>query len=391
MVIAQRLYESGYITYMRTDSFNLSQQSLAEAKAWINQELGAAYSSSAPRLFKTKSRLAQEAHEAIRPTRAANRPDTLALGRDEKRLYDLIWRRFIASQLPPAIFDAALAKIEATGQKTYLLKISGSILRFDGWLKLWPTKFSQKELPPLETNEPLKLLKIITEKHYTEPPPRYNEASLIKTLEAHGIGRPSTYAPIISVIQERNYVRKNEQRRFEPTEIGVLVTKILKEHFPQIVEIGFTAKIEEEFDEIAAGKENWRKVVQEFYQPFNENLTKKYEEVAKKDLTETTDIKCDVCGRPMIIKWGRYGKFLACSGYPECQNAKPLKEPPPSIGMKCPNCKEGEVVIRYTKQRRMFYGCSRYPKCDFSSWQNPAASRPQNDQNQGTKRKIRAD
>jgi len=388
MRLAQGLYEKGLITYMRTDSLSLSRESVFAAKEWIEKNFGKDYASQAPRFFKTKSRLAQEAHEAIRPTSVNLTIEKLKIeNSSEKKLYDLIWRRFVASQLPQAIFDSTRVEIEATGKlqtTNYKLQTTGSILRFDGFLKIWPQKFAaskeaslaqkgreEKELPELEENEPLKLIETKPLQHFTEPPPRYNEASLVKTLEKYGIGRPSTYAPIISVVQERNYVIKNEGRQFVPTEIGEAVNKLLVAHFPEIVDIGFTAKMEEELDEIAEGKINWRKVIKEFYEPFIKQLEAKIDIVEKIKLTEEkTDKVCDLCGKPMIVKYGRFGKFLACSGFPECKNTKPYSD---SIDLgPCPKCKKGKVVMRRTKKRRMFYGCSKWPECDWASWKKPS-------------------
>jgi DNA topoisomerase-1 len=394
MRLAQNLYENGLITYHRTDSLNLSQESLTAAKKWIEKNLGKEYAIQAPRIFKTRSRLAQEAHEAIRPTNPELIPAKIkATLFQEKKLYELIWRRFIASQLPQARFDFTAIEIKAENSKsktlnskqianskfqtsnTYILKTSGSIMKFDGFLKIWPIQFEEAELPALEENEELKLKEIKPEQHFTEPPPRYNEASLIKVLEKYGIGRPSTYAPIISVIQERNYVYKNEQRRFQPTEIGELVNKILVEHFPQIVDIQFTAQMEEKLDEIAQGKEKWQKVIENFYQPFAENLEKKYQEVKKqKPIEEKTDEVCENCGKSMVIKYGKFGKFLACSGFPECRHTKQITTimtDDKGEKIKCPKCQKGEIVRRKTKKGRFFYGCSRYPDCDYASWTKP--------------------
>lgn len=381
MRFSQSLYEKGLITYMRTDSLNLSRESVLAAKKWIEKELGKEYSISAPRFFKTSSRLAQEAHEAIRPTDPFNEPESLKFKeRAEKNVYELIWRRFIASQLPSAIFDSTNVEIFAeevnkSKAKKYQLKALGSMLRFDGFLKIWPMKFEEIELPKLDENEKLKLIKVNPLQHFTEPPARYNEANLIKTLEKYGIGRPSTYAPIISVIQERNYVYKNDERRFQPTEIGELVNKILVEHFPEIVDIQFTAQMETELDEIAEGKQKWQKVIAEFYEPFEKNLEKKYSEVKKqKPIEEKTDEICEKCGQPMIIKTGRFGKFMACSGFPNCRNTKTIKmtiADEKGEEMKCPKCQEGLVIRRRTKTGRFFYGCSRYPECDFASWKKP--------------------
>ena len=372
-MFAQKLYEAGHITYMRTDSLNLSNESLVAAKTWITNELGKEYATAAPRTFKAQSKLAQEAHEAIRPTDPSKLAEDI---KDEKqrKLYELIWQRFIASQMPQAIFDATSVEISAkSDKKTYTLKTNGNILRFDGYLKIWPSKITEKELPELEAGDALELKEIIPEQHFTEPPPRYSEASLVKTLEEHGIGRPSTYAPIISVIQDRGYVEKNDARRFVPTETGVVVNKVLSEHFPNVVDVGFTARMEEEFDVIANGKRDWHGIVEQFYIPFEENLEKKYEEVKKEEFIEKTDEKCEKCGKDMLIKYGRFGKFMACTDYPECKTAKSLKAPPEKIGMKCPTCgdKGGEVIIRRTKRRKVFFGCSRYPDCDYASWTDP--------------------
>ncbi|HOF50335.1 MAG TPA: type I DNA topoisomerase [Candidatus Colwellbacteria bacterium] len=377
MMLAQSLYENGHITYMRTDSVNLSAYSVAAAAKWLRANLGEEYAKDAPRFFKTKSRMAQEAHEAVRPTNPLLAPDQIKVEGREQKLYELIWRRFIASQMPAAIWNQGRIDIEAKSKNnSYLLASNGSVLKFDGFLKIWPSQFTEKELPKVKENEKLDLVEAKSAEHFTEPPARYNEASLIKTLEEAGIGRPSTYAPIISVIQERNYVTKNPDRRFEPTEIGELVNSVLTEHFPQIVDIDFTAKMENDLDEIAEGKTSWQKVVKNFYDPFSKTLEEKYESVEKQKPTETTDEICEKCGRPMVVKYGRFGKFLACSGYPECKSTKKIpgsdsvknKE---GLEIKCPECKEGNVVRRRTKKGRFFYGCSRYPDCKFASWTKP--------------------
>jgi DNA topoisomerase-1 len=388
MYLAQALYENGLITYMRTDAVHLSQESLAGARAWIKKSLGERYLIETPRQFANKSRLAQEAHEAIRPTDASAVPEAMRLDKNEARLYDLIWRRFIASQLPPAIFDATHLEVSAKQKDAYLLSANGTTLVFDGFLKIWPTKFEERELPPLEENDTVSFTGVTPEEHFTEPPPRYNEASLIKTLEKYGIGRPSTYAPTISVIQARNYVEK-QQGRFYPTEIGTLVNKVLTENFPEIVDIDFTAKMEEELDDIAEGKAEWQKVMKDFYDPFSRRLEEKYETVSKKEIVnETTDEVCEKCGKPMVIKFGRFGKFMACSGFPECKNAKTLKETQKSSGVKCPKCLDsperkndpGELIERRARKGRargkIFWGCSKYPACDFAVWQDPAKTPP---------------
>lgn len=375
MVIAQHLYENGHITYMRTDSVNLSTDALDAVKDWLGKELGKEYAVSAPRHFKASSKLAQEAHEAIRPTNAAATPDIIELKDEgEKKLYRLIWQRFVGSQMPPAQVAMTSAEVEAG---KYTFRTSGQQIVFDGFLKVWPQKFSERELPDFQSGEILELKELKPIQHFTEPPPRYTEASLIKTLEEFGIGRPSTYAPTISVIQVRNYVKK-ESGKFSPTETGELVNKVLVQHFPEIVDIGFTAKMEEEFDHIADGKEKWQEVIGGFYIPFAKNLEAKYLEVNRSDYVqeEMTDEKCEKCGKLMMIKYGRFGKFMACSGFPDCKTTKALpKEPPKTIGMKCPKCLEGDVIERKVSKGRargkMFWGCSNYPKCDYASWTNP--------------------
>lgn len=379
MLLAQRLYENGYITYMRTDSVNLSKEAALAAKDWLEKNLGAEYAKSAPRFFTSKSRLVQEAHEAIRPTQVDLTSENLKMDDGSaKKLYKLIWQRFAASQMPEARIAATTIEVSAKSDNgVYILRASGQRVIFDGFLKVWPTKLVEKELPATKEGEEMNLMEVKPEQHFTEPPPRYTEASLIKTLEEYGIGRPSTYAPTISVIQTRNYVVKTD-KKFVPTEIGELVNKVLTEHFPEIVDVGFTAKMEGELDEIAEGKISWQKVIGEFYQPFSQQLAKKYEEVSKKDLVkeEMTDEKCDKCGKPMVIKMGRFGKFLACSGFPECKSTKQLpKEPPKEIGMVCPKCARGQVVERRVNKGRargkIFWGCSLYPKCDFATWNDP--------------------
>lgn len=379
MFSSQRLYENGLISYMRTDSLNLSQESLNAAQKWIKDNLGENYAVQSPRVFKTKSKLAQEAHEAIRPTNPDNLPEEIKFeDAQEQKVYELIWRRFLASQLPQAIFDATRVEIEAKNSlitNRYLLVANGNILRFDGFLKIWSQALGEKELPELEEKELLELTEIKPEQHFTQPPARYNEASLIKTLEEYGIGRPSTYAPIISVIQERNYVWKNAERRFEPTEIGELVNTVLTEHFPEIVDIGFTAKMEENLDEIAQGGKKMSDILRDFYGPFAKQLEQKYQEVKKHQPTEEkSDELCEKCGKPMLFKFSRFGKFLACSGFPECKNAKSLKNSPGSDGFQrksfgvCPKCQTGEIIHRRTRKGRFFFGCSRYPECDYATW-----------------------
>lgn len=354
MMFAQQLYEQGLITYMRTDSLNLSEESLNQAEKFIKNQFGENYSQK--NRFKTRSKIAQEAHEAIRPTQVDKEV--------ENSLYDLIRRRFLASQMSPLILDSTSVDIEA---KNFIFRTNGSVIKFDGFTKVYAMKLEEKVLPELREGEKLKLEKLTPQQHFTEPPPRYNEGSLVKALEKFGIGRPSTYAPIISTIQERNYILKDQQKRFYPTEIGFLVNDLLVQHFPEIVDLQFTARMEKDLDKIAAGEKKWVPVISEFYEPFAKNLEEKYKEIKKKEVFEKSDQVCEKCGKPMLIKFGRFGKFLACSGFPDCKNTKSIIV---SLG-KCPKCLEGDVVMRQTKKRRIFYGCSRWPKCDYATWQKP--------------------
>jgi len=380
MRIAQQLYEKGFISYHRTDSLNLSDLSLFAAKKWIGDNFGKNYWAGFLRKYKAKGRV-QEAHEAIRPTYPDRTPSAFAKATADKeklndaqfKLYDLIWRRFIACQMSQAIFDSTTVDIAA---KNYTFRATGQVLKFDGFLKVYPIKFEETELPPLELNEILELIKLIPSQHFTQPPPRYNEATLIKILEQNGIGRPSTYAPIISVIQERNYIEKDEQKRFRPTEIGTVVNDLLVKHFSKIVDIKFTAEMEESLDEIAEDKKKWVKVVRKFYIPFEENLKNKYQEVSKKNLVEKTEKICPKCGAPLLIRLGKFGRFYACSQFPKCKYTEPLEKI--TLGIRCPKCrsadrqdKEGEIVEKRTKKRKIFYGCSNWPKCDFALWDRP--------------------
>ena len=362
MRIAQNLYERGFITYHRSDSLNLSSLALGTAKKFITENYGENYYQF--RKYKTKGR-AQEAHEAIRPTY----PDRTQIETDEQgvRLYELIWRRFVACQMSQAIFDSTTIDVAA---KNYIFRTTGQILKFDGFLKVYPIKFEEKELPSLEINEILELLKLISSQHFTEPKARYTEASLIKALEENGIGRPSTYAPTLTTIQERNYIEKNEEKRFRPTEIGLVVNDLLVTHFPKIVDIKFTARLEEDLDKIAQGEKKWVKVCGEFYGPFEENLKQKYEVVSKKDFTEEpTKKKCPKCGAQLLIRLGKFGKFYACSKFPNCKYTESLPEN--VLGIKCPKCKKGEIVEKRTSKRKLFYGCNQFPQCDFALWDKP--------------------
>ena len=380
MRLAQQLYEgielgaeghAGLITYMRTDSLNLSEDALIQAADYIKTTFGSSYALATPRHFKTKSKGAQEAHEAIRPTDPSRHPDSIKEFLDPRqfRLYNLIWRRFMATQMPQAILDHTT--IDVLARDNYTFRATGQIMKFDGFLKVYALKVVEAELPDVAPKEQLALAELLPLQHFTEPPARFSEATLIKTLEQNGIGRPSTYAPTISTIQDRGYVEKFERRYLKPTETGFLVNDILVEHFPQIVDIEFTAKMEQQFDEIAENKKEWQPVIKEFYDPFAKRLEEKYAEVKKHEITETTDEVCELCGKPMVVKLGRFGKFLACSGFPDCKKTKTLKQEPKTIGMKCPKCIEGDVIMRFTKRKKLFYGCSRYPACDFASWTDP--------------------
>jgi DNA topoisomerase-1 len=371
MSIAQALYEKGLITYHRTDSLNLSEQAIQSAQNFISNKFGNNYHQL--RKFKAKGR-AQEAHEAIRPTNIEKEPEGLKMEDKYKKLYKLIWSRFVASQMTEAIFDSI--KIEVKTDNNYTLQSNGSTLKFDGFLKVYTMKFEEKTLPQLTEEEKVDLVEIKPEQHFTQPPARYTEASLIKELEENEIGRPSTYAPIISTIQARNYVEKNKERRFEPTEIGTTVNQILVEHFPEIVDIKFTANMEKELDEIAEGNENWKTILRDFYTPFNENLEKKYNEVEKKkEEPIVTDKICPKCGKLLAIKTGRFGKFLACTGFPDCKHTENIEDKTKKTGIICPECNQGEIVQKKTKKGKIFYGCPNWPDCNFALWDKPTGEK----------------
>ncbi|MDD5433656.1 MAG: type I DNA topoisomerase [Candidatus Pacebacteria bacterium] len=370
MAIAQRLYEKGFITYHRTDSFNLSTQSQMAAKELIINNFGKNYWPGVIKKFKTRSKSAQEAHEAIRPTHPNQMPDNLKkpakLTPEELKLYNLIWQRFIASQMASAVFDSCSIDIKA---ECYTFRANGQTLKFDGYLKVYPTKFEEMDLPKLNKGEKIQLKEIVPSQHFTQPPARYSEATLIKVLEKESIGRPSTYAPILDTIQQRNYVEKDENKRLKPTNTGIMVNDMLLKHFPQIVDIQFTAKMEKEFDEIAQGKDTWQQTLKDFYMPFEQILKDKEQSVAKMDLTEETDKICPECKGKMIIRLGRYGKFYACSKFPNCKHTEPIAKP--SLGIKCPKCAQGELTEKTTRTKKIFYGCSLWPKCDFALWDKP--------------------
>ncbi len=383
MMIAQQLYEGidlgkegtvGLITYMRTDSTRISQTAQEEAKAFIEEEYGKEYSLSEPRTHAKKEG-AQDAHEAIRPTSPLRHPDKIKefLSRDQLRLYRLIWERFIASQMSSAILDTMSVDIEVNG---VFFRASGSKVKFPGFMKVYVegTDEGHKEedaiLPPIEEGQKLEAKSIEPNQHFTQPPPRYTEARLIKTLEENGIGRPSTYSPTLETIQKRGYVAL-EEKRFVPTELGEIVLSLIEEFFPEILDVEFTSELEADLDKVEEGMADWVKVLDSFYQDFAKQVeiaAETMEEVEIKD--EVSDELCEQCGKPLVYKIGRFGKFLACSGFPECRFTKPIVK---ETGVTCPQCETGTIVERKSKKNRLFYGCNRYPECDFVSWDKPIA------------------
>ena len=436
MLLAQKLYEGikldkkgtvGLITYMRTDSVRLSDQALEDVRSFIPERYGDDYLPSKPNVYKSK-KSAQEAHEAIRPTDVNIDPNSIKdyLEKDLFRLYQLIWSRFVSCQMVPAVLDTTQFDIKSGN---YLFRSNGSILKFAGFMKVYvesqddvtseksDSKDSDRILPPLTKGEELKLIEILPEQHFTQPPARFTEAMLVKELEDKGVGRPSTYASIISVIKDRDYIQ-NEERRLKPVELGFMINDLLVENFPDIMTTQFTAKMEGQLDEVEDGKVEWKKVLQSFYTPFKKDLEEAEKKMKDfKAEVEETDEVCEKCNEPMIIKWGRFGKFMACSGYPDCKNAKDIKKPgseegetpdevdgvcdlcesaliikrgrfgkfiacstypeckftkPIGLGIACPedNCK-GEIAPRRTKKGRTFYGCTKYPDCKFTSWDKP--------------------
>ena len=389
MAIAQQLYEGidvgeggsvGLITYMRTDSTNVAESAQAEARQFILERFGESFAPPKPPIYRTKSRGAQEAHEAIRPTSVIRQPNGIKefLDRDQFRLYQLIWQRFLASQMSPAIFDTLA--VDVTGKSNaheYLLRASGSTIRFQGYLIVYEEArdedvVSEEEeevrIPAsVQEGQAQELLRVIPAQHFTQPPPRYTEASLVKTLEEYGIGRPSTYAPILGTIQQRGYVLR-EGKRLSPTETGVLVNDLLVEHFPDIINVDFTARMEEELDRIASGDENWVAVIREFYGPFEKDVKTAEEKIPEMKMElEPIGRACPECGHDLVIRWGRYGKFISCSNFPACRHTEAWLE---KIGVPCPK-DGGDIVERKTRKGRVFYGCANYPECDFTSWKQP--------------------
>jgi DNA topoisomerase I len=391
MMLAQNLYEQGMITYMRTDSVNLAPVALSAARELIKDVYGDSYVPAQSRVFKTKSKSAQEAHEAIRPTNVRIKGEDLGtmngVTRDHMRLYDLIWKRMMASQMSEAVLDQTSISVSAkSAESVYQLRATGSVIKFDGWLKVYGVKAGsvkrkaeseededneeEKILPELEQGQHLDLVQLSPDQHFTEPQPRYTEASLIKKLEELGIGRPSTYAPTISTIQERFYIERVE-RKFVPTDLGTTVVDFLVDHFPDIVDYSFTAEMEEKLDEVARGEIKWQPTIEAFYKPFSAKVDSTLETAERVKLAvETVDEQCPDCGKQLLIKHGKFGKFLACSGFPDCKFTKAYEE---KIDVKCPKC-EGDIIIKRTKKGKPFYGCSKYPKCDFASWNRPGPS-----------------
>ncbi len=376
MSVAQGLYENGLITYHRTDSTNLAAEAVSRVRDFIQEAYGDSYLPAKPRFFATKSKSAQEAHEAIRPTRVEK--EKIGEGVDQGKLYDLIWKRFVACQMNQSVVEITTLIIQAEGEKNvYQLETKGAAEKFDGWRKVYgQTEETDEEgnkiesLPPVFVGDELRLLEIKPEQKFTQPPPRFNEASLIRTLEELGIGRPSTYAPIISTIQERNYVEKQE-RQFLPTPLGVAVTEFLLEYFPDILDYQFTARMEDNLDEIANGQKERIPVLKEFWEPFSEKL-EGVKRVAQRVAVqvEATGEACPKCKTgAVVIRVGRFGKFLSCSRFPECDWRAPYVKK--IAGMKCPKC-GGEIVYKKTKKGKGFYGCANWPKCDFASWRKPA-------------------
>ena len=376
MMIAQQLYEGinigrggsvGLITYMRTDSTRVSTIAKHEAAGFITENYGSDYAAIKPRAGKL-SENAQDAHEAIRPSSVLRTPESIEkyLTKDQMKLYSLVWSRFVASQMTPAIVDTVRADLE---QNEVTFRANGSKMKFPGYTKVYAeSKRKDNLLPSLSGGDEVTLVKTDPSQHFTLPPARYSEATLIKTLEENGVGRPSTYAPTLSTIQKRYYV-KLTARKFEPTELGEIVNSMIAECFPDILDVKFTADLEDELDEIEEGKQEWVNVIDQFYRPFAKEVTsaeQKLEKVKIKD--EPAGFNCDICGAPMLIKMGRYGKFYACSRFPDCRNTKAIVK---KIGVTCPKCNKGDVVERKSKKNRIFYGCSRYPDCDFISWDQP--------------------
>lgn len=377
MIIAQELYEGvdiegegtvGLISYIRTDSKRISEEAKEKAKSYILEELGENYYkvNSDKKESKEKKKV-QDAHEAIRPTSVLRTPESIksSLSKDQYKLYNLIWRRFVASQMEDSVFDVLNIDCKIGDA---LFRATGSVMKFDGYTKVYNfTEREDKILPPIKENDELDVNQFIPAQHFTQPPARFTEASLVKTLEELGIGRPSTYAPTIATILNRGYVEK-QGTSLHPTELGMIVTDILNINFQKFIDVDFTAQMENKLDEIEEGNIQWKSVVSEVYEPLKEAISEAKEKIEKINMDEETDEICELCGTNMVIKYGRFGKFMACKNYPDCKNTKPLVN---KVGVKCPKCKEGDIILRKSKKGKAFYGCSNYPECDFISWYKP--------------------
>lgn len=390
MSAAQQLYEGldlgkhgtiGLITYMRTDSTRIAAEAQTEALEYVAGRYGKEYCPDKPNVYQAKQK-AQDAHEAVRPTHVAMEPDAIKgfLSADQYRLYKLIWERFLASQMKPAVFDATTVDINAVCADKAVIgfRATGSIMKFAGFTKVYiegtdeVETEKENELPVLEKGDALVNKGMAPKQHFTQPPPRFTEAMLVKTLEELGIGRPSTYVPIIDTIIKRGYVKK-EQKRFVPTDLGVIVVDLLREHFPDIIDVAFTAMMEEKFDSISEGNLQWKTAIAGFYEKFAAYLKEAEENIGELEIPdEETDVICEKCGRNMVIKRGRYGNFLACPGYPECKNTKAIVK---EIGVKCPVCGDGDVIEKRSRQGRTFYGCNKYPECSFVVWDRPTGEK----------------
>lgn len=380
MLVAQQLYEGvdlsgarrvGLITYMRTDSVNLAQKAISQIRDFIENNFGKKYLNKSARVYKNKSKLAQEAHEAIRPTNINFTPENIKndLSPDQFKLYNLIWSRTLATQMSAAVFDSTTIYIE-DADKNFTFETQGQILKFDGFLKVYKMKFKEVQLPEIFLNDKAKLLELKPQQKFTKPPSRFTESSLVKTLKNLGIGRPSTYAPIVETLFKRQYIIKDENKKLVPQELGFAVNDLLAQHFPQIVDANFTAQMEDDLDQIAAGKKGLVVTLRDFYSPFEKLLKEKYEQIEKKE-DEKTDRSCPKCGSPVVIKIGRFGKFYSCSKYPECDFTENILV---STKVQCPQCKQGEMVERKTRKGKIFYSCSRYPTCKYAIWEKPTGN-----------------
>lgn len=377
MIIAQELYEGvdiegegtvGLISYIRTDSKRISEEAKEKSKSYILEELGENYYKVNADKKETKDKKkVQDAHEAIRPTSVLRTPNSVksSLSKDQFKLYNLIWRRFVASQMEDSVFDVLNVDCKIGNA---LFRATGSVMKFDGYTKIYNfTEREDKILPPIKESDELEVNQFMPSQHFTQPPARFTEASLVKTLEELGIGRPSTYAPTITTVLNRGYVEK-QGTSLHPTELGMIVTDILNINFQKFIDVDFTVQMESKLDEIEEGDIRWKSVVGEFYEPLKEAIEEANEKIEKINMDEETDEICELCGSNMVIKYGRFGKFMACKNYPDCKNTKPLVN---KVGVKCPKCKEGEIILRKSKKGKAFYGCSNYPECDFISWYKP--------------------